>query len=79
MKNTIVLPIVPQNRIEYSFQSLSINSQIDRLDRAVKSDRGKLKRLRKRKRLTDCLEILGEKGIHGDLAIFILSSLGGEG
>jgi hypothetical protein len=36
-----------------------------------------LKRLHKRKRLSDCLEVLGEKGIHGDEAIFILSNLGG--
>src|ERR687885_915513 len=37
----------------------------------------KLKRLRKRKRLTDCLEILAQKGVRGDEAIFILSNLGG--
>src|SRR5207237_100761 len=38
----------------------------------------KLKRQRKRKRLTDCLEMLGARGIQGDEAIFILSNLGGE-
>lgn len=38
----------------------------------------KLKRQRKRKRLTDCLEILADGGIQGDEALFILSNLGGE-
>jgi hypothetical protein len=33
----------------------------------------KLKKARKRKAMTDCLEILEDSGIRGDLAIFTLS------
>lgn len=34
-----------------------------------------LKNLYKRKRLTQCLTFLGDRGIEGDLAIFVLSNL----
>lgn len=37
-----------------------------------------LMRLRTEKRLTDCLEILEQLGIHDDEAIFFLSSFGGK-
>jgi hypothetical protein len=43
----------------------------------ISSSIEKLKNLYKRKRLIDCLEILGERGIQGDEAIFLLSNLGG--
>lgn len=37
----------------------------------------KLQRLRRRKSLTPCLELLEKHGIEGDTAIFILSAAGG--
>lgn len=38
----------------------------------------KLHKLRKRKKLTLCLELLEKQGLTGDAAIFTLSNLGGE-
>lgn len=38
----------------------------------------KLQRLRRRKSLTPCLELLEKQGIKGDVAIFVLSAVGGE-
>jgi DNA-directed RNA polymerase subunit RPC12/RpoP len=37
-----------------------------------------LKKLKRRKRLTPCLELLEKQGISGDTAIFILAQVGGE-
>lgn len=37
----------------------------------------KLQKLRKRKKLTPCLELLEEQGLVGDVAVFVLSLLGG--
>lgn len=37
-----------------------------------------LMRRRKRRRLTECLELLETKGLVGDGAIFVLSAVGGE-
>lgn len=39
----------------------------------------KLQKLRKRKQLTPCLELLEEQGLTGDAAIFILSEVGQVG
>lgn len=39
----------------------------------------KLERLKHRKRLTPCLELLESCGISGDAAIFVLGQVGGEG
>ncbi len=38
----------------------------------------KLKKLKRRKRLTPCLELLEKQGVSGDVAIFVLGQLGGE-
>jgi hypothetical protein len=37
----------------------------------------KLKRRRRQKQLTPCLELLEQKNLTGDTAIFVLSSIGG--
>ena len=37
-----------------------------------------LKKLKRRKRLTPCLELLEKQGISGDAAIFVLGQVGGE-
>jgi hypothetical protein len=38
----------------------------------------KLKKLRRRKSLTPCLELLEKQGISGDVAIFVLGQVGGK-
>jgi len=38
----------------------------------------KLKKLKRQKRLTPCLELLEKQGLEGDVAIFVLSAVGGE-
>lgn len=38
----------------------------------------KLQKLRKRKNITSCLELLEKLGIQGDVALFVLSNLGGD-
>jgi transposase-like protein len=38
----------------------------------------KLKKLKRQKRLTPCLELLEKQGLQGDVAIFVLSAVGGE-
>jgi hypothetical protein len=38
----------------------------------------KLKKARKRQELTNCLEILENQGIRGDVAVFVLGQVGGE-
>lgn len=37
----------------------------------------KLQKLRRRKSLTPCLELLQKQGVTGDTAIFVLSAVGG--
>ena len=37
-----------------------------------------LKKLKRRKRLTPCLELLEKLGLSGDVAIFVLGQVGGE-
>ena len=37
-----------------------------------------LKKLKRRKRLTPCLELLEKQGLEGDAAIFVLGQVGGE-
>jgi transposase-like protein len=37
-----------------------------------------LKRLKRRKRLTPCLELLEKLGLWGDVAVFVLGQVGGE-
>ncbi len=39
----------------------------------------KLKSHRRQKSLSPCLELLEKHGISGDVAIFVLSAVGGEG
>ena len=39
----------------------------------------KLKKLKRQKRLTPCLELLEKQGLQGDVAIFVLGQVGGEG
>jgi transposase-like protein len=38
----------------------------------------RLKKLKRQKRLTPCLELLEKQGLEGDVAIFVLSAVGGE-
>jgi hypothetical protein len=37
-----------------------------------------LKKLKRRKRLTPCVELLEKQGLTGDVAIFVLGQVGGE-